>query len=154
MGEKISKPVAVPGCTVCVHSVMMVFSTQLAEGGGGVHIAHPPPFTLSTPQSTYRGRGEIGEVYLPCQLERTLRYNFVKGGGRAPPTLTSLGWFYPHDGKYARKLPLPLCVLCDLQPCLQLPCPLHPPPQQSLRKNATCTLPCCYSSLLSGPSKS
>ncbi len=29
----------------------------------------------------------------------------MKGGGRAPPTLTSLGLFYPHDGMYARKQP-------------------------------------------------
>ncbi len=36
----------------------------------------------------------------------------VKEGGRAPPTLTSLGLFYPHDGMYAGKWPLPLCVLC------------------------------------------
>ncbi len=31
------------------------------------------------PQSTYRGRVEIGEVYLPSQLERT-HYNFVRDG--------------------------------------------------------------------------
>ena len=36
----------------------------------------------------------------------------VKGGGRAPPNLTRLGWFYHHDGMYARKWPLPLCLLC------------------------------------------
>jgi hypothetical protein len=36
-----------------------------------------------------------------------------RGGGRAPPTLTSLGSLYPHDGMYARKQPpLLLCVLC------------------------------------------
>ncbi len=34
----------------------------------------------------------------------------VKGGGRATPTLTWLGWFYHHDRMYARKWPLPLCV--------------------------------------------
>ncbi len=33
-----------------------------------------------------------------------------KGGGHAPPTLTRLGWFYHHDGMYARKWPLPLCA--------------------------------------------
>jgi hypothetical protein len=31
----------------CVHSAMMVFVAQLAEGGG----ARPPPFTLSTPST-------------------------------------------------------------------------------------------------------
>jgi hypothetical protein len=30
--------------------------------------------TYCTPQSTYRGRGEIGGVYLPSQLERILMY--------------------------------------------------------------------------------
>jgi hypothetical protein len=52
------------------------------------------------PQITYIGRDETGLVYLPTQLERTLQLvmvntlqlvmvNVVKGGGRAPPTLTS-----------------------------------------------------------------
>jgi hypothetical protein len=35
----------------------------------------------------------------------------VKGGGRAPPHPYQPGSFYHHDGKYARKRPLPLCVL-------------------------------------------
>ncbi len=39
----------------------------------------------------------------------------MKGGGRAPSTLTSLGKFFDHDGMYARKRPLPLCVLCGLR---------------------------------------
>ncbi len=36
--------------------------------------------------------------------------DIVKGGGRAPPTLTNLGCFYSHEGMYAMKWPLPLCV--------------------------------------------
>jgi hypothetical protein len=49
----------------------------------------------SQSQSTYRGRGEIGGVYLPSQLERTtatllVMVDRVKGGGRAPPP--SPGW--------------------------------------------------------------
>ncbi len=36
----------------------------------------------------------------------------MKGVGRAPPTLNSLGCFYHHYGMYARKWLLPLCVLC------------------------------------------
>ncbi len=36
--------------------------------------------------------------------------DIVLGDGRAPPTSTSLGWFYPHDGMYARKWPLPVWV--------------------------------------------
>jgi hypothetical protein len=61
-------------------------------------------------------RDEIGGVYLPAQLEH--RYiatlyvlvTIAKGGGRAPRTLTSQGWFFHHDGMYARKRPLPLSV--------------------------------------------
>ncbi len=34
----------------------------------------------------------------------------VKGAGRAPPTLTSQGWFFHHDGIYARNWTLPLCA--------------------------------------------
>ncbi len=58
---------------------------------------------------------EIGGVYLPSQLERS--HNFVRDGrysergGRGPPTLTSLGKFFHHDGMYATKWSLPLYVL-------------------------------------------
>jgi hypothetical protein len=43
----------------------------------------------------------------------TVHCNFVcdgivTGGGRALPTLTSLGKFFHHDGMYARRLPFPL----------------------------------------------
>ncbi len=41
----------------------------------------------------------------------------VKGGGRAPPTLTRLGEFFHHDGMYARKWPLPLCVFSAVLTC-------------------------------------
>ncbi len=34
----------------------------------------------------------------------------MKGGVRALPTFTRLGYFYQHDGMYARKWPLQLCV--------------------------------------------
>jgi hypothetical protein len=66
---------------------------------------------------TYIGRDKT--LFLPTQLERTLQLvmvNVVKGGGRAPPTLTSLGKFYPHDGMHATKRPLPLCVICRSHP--------------------------------------
>jgi hypothetical protein len=36
--------------------------------------------------------------------------NRMKGGGRAPPTLTSQGWVFHNDGMHARNRPLPLCV--------------------------------------------
>ena len=64
------------------------------------------------PQSTYIGRDETGSVYLPTQLERTLQLctyvmvTIVKGGGRAPPTLTSQANFTlmmectPESGRY------------------------------------------------------
>ncbi len=42
--------------------------------------------------------------------------NVIKGGGRALPTLTSQGYFYPHDWMYARKQRLQLCVLCGIHP--------------------------------------
>jgi hypothetical protein len=70
------------------------------------------------PQITYRSRVEIGWVYLPSQLVHIytttlfVMVDVVKDGGYATPTHTSLGWFYPHDGIYARKWPLPLRVLC------------------------------------------
>jgi hypothetical protein len=63
-------------------------------------------------------RDETGLVCLPTQLERTLQlYSTGDGkckerGGRAPPTLTSQGQFYPYHWMYARKQRLQLCVLC------------------------------------------
>ncbi len=68
--------------------------------------------SVSYAQSTYRGRVDIGGVYLPSQLERTPQLFYVivgivKGGGLAPPP--SPGWA---DGMFARKWSLPLCVLC------------------------------------------
>jgi hypothetical protein len=49
-------------------------------------------------QSTYFPRDETGLVCLPIQLERThatllVMVNVMRGGGRAPPTLTSQGQF-------------------------------------------------------------
>ncbi len=61
-----------------------------------------------------------GECIYP--LSRTVHRNFVndgnrlKGGGRAPTTLTSQGWFFHHDGMYARNWQSPFCVYSeDLQ---------------------------------------
>jgi len=51
-----------------------------------------------------------------CPLSWSVHCNFVrdvnrlKGGGRAPPTLTSQGWFFHHDGMYAKNRQSPLCV--------------------------------------------
>ncbi len=68
-----------------------------------------------------------------CPLERTLQLywcmmvNVIKGGGRAPPTLTSPDKFYPHDWMYARKQTLLLCVLCGLVGLIPTPsfCPSY-----------------------------
>ncbi len=46
--------------------------------------------------------------------------NRVKWGGREPPTLTSMGKFFHHDGMYARKRTLPLCVYSVNKPMLSL----------------------------------
>ncbi len=44
------------------------------------------------------------------QLYNVLDGNRLKGGGRAPPTLISQGWFLCHDGMYARNRQTPVCV--------------------------------------------
>jgi hypothetical protein len=76
------------------------------------------------PQSTYRGRVEVGECI--CPLSWSIHQNFVHDGKYSergwactppPPTRTSLGKFFKffhHDGMYARKWPLPLCVYSGL----------------------------------------
>jgi hypothetical protein len=81
----------------------------------------------SCPQSTYIGRDETGSVYLSTQLEHTytatllVRVNVVKGGGRAPPTLTSQANFTlmmectPESGRYhsVYSVVLPICLLAS-----------------------------------------
>ncbi len=42
----------------------------------------------------------------------TVLWKGVGDGVHYPCTLTSLGWFFHHDGMYGRKRPLTLCVLC------------------------------------------
>ncbi len=74
-------------------------------------------FRYSWPQSTYFHRDETGVsvsahsagAYTATVL---VRVNVMRGGGRAPPTLTSQDQFYPHHWMYARKQRLQLCVLC------------------------------------------
>jgi hypothetical protein len=52
-------------------------------------------------QSIYRGRVEIGEVYLPSQLKRTytttllVMVDRIEGGGRASPTSHQVGLIFP-----------------------------------------------------------
>jgi hypothetical protein len=75
---------------------------------------------VEIPQSTYRGRVEIGGVNLPPQLDHMVHHNFVHDGRYSerglgvhrapPPPLARLACFYLHDSKYTRKRPLPLYV--------------------------------------------
>ncbi len=51
----------------------------------------------------------------------------VKWGGRAAPSLTWLGLFYHHDGTYARKWPLPICVYSVILPDLSALYPISIP---------------------------
>ena len=41
--------------------------------------------------------------------------DILKGGGRAPPTLSRVGWFFHYDGMYAIKWTLPLCEYSVIQ---------------------------------------
>ncbi len=45
-----------------------------------------------------------------CTATLCVMVTINKGGGCAPPTLTSQGLFFNHDGMYARNRPLLLCV--------------------------------------------
>jgi hypothetical protein len=61
---------------------------------------------------------ERQKVAIPLSLYSV---DIVKGCGRALPTLTRLGWFFRHDGMYAREWQLPLCVLRVLWICVRAP---------------------------------
>ncbi len=75
---------------------------------------------LTVPQSTVHILVEMKQwkCFHICSLSWSVNtatlINLVKGGGRALPILTSLGYFFHHDGIYARKRPLPLCVYSEL----------------------------------------
>jgi hypothetical protein len=81
-------------------------------------IGLPTNILWENPQSTYRGRDEIGGVYLGLSALSAGAYTAtldvvvirLKGVGRAPPTLASQGCFLHHDEIYAINLSLPLCV--------------------------------------------
>ncbi len=74
-------------------------------------------FSQFEPRSTYTV-DRVEGVYLSSQQRIHCNYMYVmvlgwKGVGvRAPPTLASQGWFFHHDGMYARNRRSPLCVLC------------------------------------------
>jgi hypothetical protein len=72
---------------------------------------------LDGPQSTYRGRVEIGECI--CPLSWSVHHNFVRDGrycsserGWACTRPHQMSSFFHQPRMYARKWPLPLCVLC------------------------------------------
>jgi hypothetical protein len=84
----------------------VVFELHILRGGKffvetlfdyGVHGLSLHRLKRFSPQSTYRGRGEIGEGSLSALSAggyTTTLYvmvTIVKGGGHAPPTHTSLG---------------------------------------------------------------
>jgi hypothetical protein len=69
--------------------------------------------TVYTATSVARVSAHSAGAYTATLL---VMVNVIKGGGRAPLTLTSQGKFYPHDWMYARKQRLQLCVLCVAHP--------------------------------------
>ncbi len=84
-----------------------VLRESLSEESQNIHCA--------TPQSTYvfsqrwnrvSASAHSAGAYTAALL---VMVNVMRGGGRAPPTLTSQGKFYPHDWMYARKQRLLLC---------------------------------------------
>ncbi len=96
--------------------VVSLFTRAFSLSHAPLYISLPAYLSVAVrcaPQSTYRDRGEIGWVYLPLSAYTTtllVMVDRVKRVGRAPTNLSRLGWFYHHDGMYARKRPLPLCV--------------------------------------------
>ncbi len=65
-------------------------------------------------QSTYRVEMKYRECISPLSWSVHCKFvrddNRKKGGGSPPLTLTSQGWFFYHDGMYARNRQMPLCV--------------------------------------------
>jgi hypothetical protein len=59
-----------------------------------------------------RGEGGGSDVTLVEGVDR------VKGGGRAPRTLSNLGRKHHHDGMYARKWPSPVMYMYSPEPVL------------------------------------
>ncbi len=101
-------------CTVCT-TVQQASSIKIAT----IPISHGHvTLELLLPQSTVLVEMKQGECVFP--LSRSVHCNFVrdgnrlKGGGRAPPTLTSQDWFFHHDGMYARNRQSPLCVYSEV----------------------------------------
>jgi hypothetical protein len=70
--------------------------TRTTSGINNINVRPQVTVTKYKPQSTYRGRGETGGVFMPSQMERIpqlVMVDRVKGGGQwaCTPTLTSLG---------------------------------------------------------------
>jgi hypothetical protein len=88
-------------CTVSVHNVQCLYSTYSR-------------FRWCETQVTYRGRGEIGGVYLPSQLELVM-VDRVKGEGVRPlPHQTRL--ILPSWWNVRQKVAIAtLCALCEVK---------------------------------------
>ncbi len=76
-------------------SSRLILFTSISPAATALHFGMALSL-LAMKHRVHRGRDEIGGVYLPSQLENTLQLlyvivNIVEGGGRALPTLTSLG---------------------------------------------------------------
>ncbi len=83
----------------------------------------PNSATGPAPQSTYRGRGEIGGVYMPSQLERTPHFcgKYSETGWAytpsPPPHLRQAGLIFPSWCNVWQKVAsATLCVLCAPPP--------------------------------------
>ncbi len=78
-------PPAPSPCTAGGHRVHVSIQVQVSKRAGQHHRVH-----IFTRDETAHSAGAYTATLL-------VMVNLMKGGGRAPPTLTSLGKFYPHD---------------------------------------------------------
>ncbi len=67
--------------------------------------------TVHTTEYIFLLEMKQGQCTRICPLSWSVHCNFT-GDGKC----NERGWFYPHDGMYARKQPLLLCVLCGSHP--------------------------------------
>jgi hypothetical protein len=78
------------------------FSLVSITRGGSILFASPPWSLLCIETTEYISLQEMKQGQCICPLSWSVHCNFIGDGkcnkrGRAPPTLTSQGKFYPHD---------------------------------------------------------